>query len=648
MLGKIREITKIKWVQWTLLGLISFSFLFWGISSYLTSGARGEVARVNGKAITLREFENYYRLQVQNSELSKLSPNEVKEINLPEILLQQLVQQRLLQAVADDLGIIVTKETIANSITDNPLFRDEKTGQFSKDKYLQFLNSARISENSVIRSTELNLRAEWIQNILRNVTLSLPLLTGALAESYGTKVNVRYGALVVAKEIKLDKPDVNSLEKFYQNNLVLYNLPNYRSFQYVALSEKDVTNLIEKGISVSESEIGNLYQSRQEQWVIPPSFELEQLLFNDRAAAENLSNQINGQTVGGVLRQSLKNYQIAGVAYSQLNNLTINDLANYGFNSNSSVGVVSRVLENNFGFALVRLVAKSGGGKKTLAEVRPNIVAELRAEKRNKALDEFYKKLIDDLASGQKLSEVINKLKIPVTVVNTPLIDNKGQDKDGKLWVNKWSKEILDKGFVDNILNRPIFILTPPEKPDTLLLLAVNNNEVAGILPYDKVSNKVSRDWQAQQMQAWLNTEIAKWQKEITAGKFNPAQDNKLQTVRFNRTQFSLRELLSRNNVVAGVANQQLFEILQNQLQLNKGQDHWVMVTAGTASAPELIFIQLEQVVKPTSVNPKDLAEAEKNMDLALKRTLEQAIIKDWYSRYKVKLFPKNLANLQQ
>ncbi|MFN3406754.1 MAG: SurA N-terminal domain-containing protein [Caldimicrobium sp.] len=126
------------------LAIIVIVFIFWGIGSF-TSYDRDLLAKVNGEKITLREFQEFYHyklLQIKQT-LGELSDEEIKKLNLKEQVLQELIQRKLLVALAKEWGIYVSKEELKMALSGLPYFQEN--GVFSQAKYNLFLREIGLS-----------------------------------------------------------------------------------------------------------------------------------------------------------------------------------------------------------------------------------------------------------------------------------------------------------------------------------------------------------------------------------------------------------------------------------------------------------------------------------------------------------------------
>src|SRR5688572_5687738 len=122
-----------KWLVVLVLGLIAFSFIFWGVDFGL-GGVTTFAAKVNGEDVPLVEFDralqdrqNQYQ-QIYRTEL----PEEVRR-DLRRSVVEELVRNTALKQRVEEQGYRASDERVTQSIRDIAAFQVD--GQFSLDVY---------------------------------------------------------------------------------------------------------------------------------------------------------------------------------------------------------------------------------------------------------------------------------------------------------------------------------------------------------------------------------------------------------------------------------------------------------------------------------------------------------------------------------
>src|ERR1044071_6709987 len=144
MLDFLRK-RKRNWVITLFLGIIVVTFaLFVGSGKFRDQGA-GDIAEINGESISQREFAIQYERAVERYRQmfkGSLTPEMIKGLNIKGSLLEELIQRRLMLQEARNLGLTATDDDLAEHLALAPEL--QVGGRFSKDRYLQILQTNRL------------------------------------------------------------------------------------------------------------------------------------------------------------------------------------------------------------------------------------------------------------------------------------------------------------------------------------------------------------------------------------------------------------------------------------------------------------------------------------------------------------------------
>ncbi len=140
MLDLIRQ-RSASWGVKIAFGIIILVFIFWGVGSYTHTGP-GTVATVNGKPILMQDFQR--ELQLQEEQLRAMAPDisseEMRQLRLPQQVLNSLVARALVDQEAKRLGITVTPREYASMLRRQPVFMGPD-GKFSQELYMRFVEN---------------------------------------------------------------------------------------------------------------------------------------------------------------------------------------------------------------------------------------------------------------------------------------------------------------------------------------------------------------------------------------------------------------------------------------------------------------------------------------------------------------------------
>ncbi len=168
-----------KWIMWTIVVLVTVTFLFFGIYPSTTSG--NTVAKVDGYVIGADEFTQVYRNMYENyRQILKDQFNENFAQIVRKQALQELIQNRLLIQEAERRGIRVSDDELQSYIMQMPAFNNQ--GRFDQRVYERTLQSVNLTPASFeANQREFMLRQKLERLVEDGVTVTEPELAAAYA-----------------------------------------------------------------------------------------------------------------------------------------------------------------------------------------------------------------------------------------------------------------------------------------------------------------------------------------------------------------------------------------------------------------------------------------------------------------------------------
>lgn len=131
-----------KWIMWTIVILVTVTFLFFGIYPSTTSG--NTVAKVDGYVITAEDFNQVYRNMYENyRQILKDQFTDSFAQTIKKQALQELIQNRLLVQEAERQGFKVGNEELQSHIMQMAAFSNQ--GRFDQRVYERILQNVNIT-----------------------------------------------------------------------------------------------------------------------------------------------------------------------------------------------------------------------------------------------------------------------------------------------------------------------------------------------------------------------------------------------------------------------------------------------------------------------------------------------------------------------
>lgn len=397
MLEKIREGAQGPWAV-AIVGLIVLSFVFTGVGSYLGGSTSGAVATVNGEEITAQTLDTAYqneraRMEAQFGEaVSAMFANPETLSEFRNNILQRLINERLIQQKAFDLGLRVGDEEIKQTIIEMPEF--QLLGQFDNDTYLARLRQA-------------GFQASDFRDLMRNQMTAQQLNQAISGSSFSLKNEVSRllnlqqqtrDASVLEISVESFKADVELSEEevqaYYDANIMRFETQEQIKLAYVNL---EVSDLMKKE-TVTDAEALNFYESNKARYQTEEERRVSHILveFNDDEAAafaqaEALRAEVLAENADFAAIAAEKSADVVSAeAGGDLDFITLGmmeaEFEEAAF-ALPEVGAISEVVRTEFGFHIIKLTDITPSVVTAFEEVSQEITETLRKEK---ALDKFF------------------------------------------------------------------------------------------------------------------------------------------------------------------------------------------------------------------------------------------------------------------
>jgi peptidyl-prolyl cis-trans isomerase D len=179
MLEQIRK--HMGWMMWVIVGLITVTFLFFGI--YPSSGGGDRAAKVGNTVITMDEVNRAYRNLSDNyKDLLKDKFNDTIAKSLKSQALQELIVNRLMIDEAERIGLRVSDQELQAAIMRMPAFSVD--GKFDKRAYDRILDRINMTPAAFEASQREFLLRQKMENLIRDgVTVTDAELAAAYKQS---------------------------------------------------------------------------------------------------------------------------------------------------------------------------------------------------------------------------------------------------------------------------------------------------------------------------------------------------------------------------------------------------------------------------------------------------------------------------------
>ncbi len=153
------------WMMWVIIGLVTVTFLFFGI--YPSSGGGERAAKVGNTVITMEEVNRAYRNLADNyKDLLKDKFNDTIAKSLKSQALQELIVNRLMIDEAERIGLRVSDQELQAAIMRMPAFSVD--GKFDKRAYDRILDRINMTPAAFEASQREFLLRQKMENLIKD------------------------------------------------------------------------------------------------------------------------------------------------------------------------------------------------------------------------------------------------------------------------------------------------------------------------------------------------------------------------------------------------------------------------------------------------------------------------------------------------
>lgn len=411
-----------------LMVLLIISFAAWGIGDYLSPrGGTGVVAKIGSTAIQTEIFERELQNEIARLRQAlgpRFDRDQAKAFGVPQMVLNRMIEEALLDQTAARLGVIVTDDQVRAAIQSDPGFKGP-AGGFDRGRFRQFLSQIGMNETYYTERLRQDLARRALAQSLVGYVAAPSLLAETLYRQSQEKRTVEW-AFVADKGVPAPtEPSEGDLAEFHKSHAKEFTAPEYRGLTAIRLAPDDMA----REISVPETELKEAYESRAEEYRKPERRHLQQVLTRDEASAKRAHDLLaQGRDVADVARE------VAGMAPEATDlglmarDQMLPEIADAAYAATK--GAVLAPIKSPLGWHVIQIAAVESETVRTFAEVRDDLAKTLAREKAIDGLVQLANKIEDALGGGAALEEAAARLNLKPIKIEA--VDREGRGPDGK------------------------------------------------------------------------------------------------------------------------------------------------------------------------------------------------------------------------
>ncbi|MGQ9617816.1 MAG: peptidyl-prolyl cis-trans isomerase [Candidatus Aminicenantia bacterium] len=255
---------------------IFFIFYSWGTGGRLVRESINVIAKVGKQEITIEEYKsNLYEFlqRLSRMQSGRLTKAMIKGMGIPERVLNDLISDRIILALAEKLNLVATDEEVREKIINSPEFqRDGRFIGFEEYRRLLAYNRINLKDFEDAKRMEV-LKEKFVKVLTSPIVISEKDILDYYKQEK-EKINVEY-AIVDISSIQLDKePSINEMRSWFEKNKSEFKIPEKRKGVYVLFDIEKI-----KGeVDVTESEIRDYWSENQFLFQIPEKRRVSRIL----------------------------------------------------------------------------------------------------------------------------------------------------------------------------------------------------------------------------------------------------------------------------------------------------------------------------------------------------------------------------------
>lgn len=486
-------------VMGVVMGLLAASFAIWGINDIFRGFGRSTLAKIGGTEIGVDQFRRTYQERLQQIERQlghPLPPEQAAAIGLDRQVLGSMVAEAGLDQRVRQMGLGISDANVVRQITTDKLFQTP-AGQFDRVRFEQILRNVGYSEQRFIsEQRRVTLRRQIIDSLNGNLPVPQAWLA-AINQFQNQERNIEYVTLGPAQAGDIPQPTADELNKYFEERKILFRAPEYRKIEVVQATPADIG----KWMEISDADIKKFYDNNHSRYVTPERRHIEQIVFPTMqeadAAEARLKEGLSFTALAAARGLKEQDTDLGMVPKSEIIDPAVADAA-FALKD----GEVSAPVQGRFGAVIVTALKIEPEVAKTIADVAPQIRADIASERAKTEVRSLHDKIEDDRAGGASLEQAAEKLKLPVSTYD---VDRSGRDPAGNVVNIPHGGQVVSAAFASDVGvdNDPI------EVDGGYIWYSVSGITPARDRTLDEVKDKVEAQWRDDQIASRLKTKAA-------------------------------------------------------------------------------------------------------------------------------------------
>lgn len=522
MLLAIREKSQ-GWFAYAIVIFITIPFALWGIGSYLGGGTDPVAATVNGEEITQRALEQQVR-EYRDNMRSRLGASYRPEMFDDAVLRQQvterMINDRVLQAAAEDWNLRASDELVKLYIRSIPAFQSD--GQFDMNTYNVLLRNQGMSQAMFEASVREQLVMDQFRNGISNSAFTTQYHVTELAKLRDQQRELSYFVVAadkLGKDVELTEEE---LKQFYQSNSSRFMVPERLKVEYLLLDPEVVGTQVQ----VTDDKLRAYYEDHADEFQVPEERKVRHILISVtetadaavvKTAEDKATSLYQRLTEGESFEALAKEFSDDPGSAEQGGDVgwITRGLMAEAFEDKAyslETGRLSEPVRTPFGFHLIEVTEIKSGGEGGFENLKDKIESAYRRAEGEQLFFDQAERLADlSYETPDSLAAAADSLDLEIK--ESDWFDRSGATGDLA------SPKVAAAAFSEDVLTENNNSEMIEVDQDKVVVLRVVEHEEEHVRPYEDVQEQVRQGLKTQK-----STALATIEGERLVGQLNAAE----------------------------------------------------------------------------------------------------------------------------
>ncbi len=419
MRQNVKSLAPILW--FVIAAFIVSIFAVWGGGGEIGGKrASNTLATVGREKISASLYYQTLQMQLENmkEQFSELDTQFIQQLNIPQQVLEQLIQQTLILQASKELGIEATDEEVAEKIRSLPgLQRDGKFIGF--EEYKKILEWNRYNISDFEESLKRDIR---IEKVVKVITSGVTISPDDLWEAYKNNNETAKIEYIVSETAKMEIEEEftpEELKTFYEGQKNEYKIPERREADYVFF----VTDDMKTEMDLTDSEIAKYYEDNLTQFQDPEKVKVSRI-FLPLENKEMDAVKAEAQEILGRINSGENFASLAQIFSKDDKAIDGGDWGLFDWRSlpateqdeivQLDAGALSNPIELPDGVSILKVTQKEPAKQQALEDVTERITTILKDEKAREFVDEKAARLEKAARKEKSLTLAAQKLGLQI------------------------------------------------------------------------------------------------------------------------------------------------------------------------------------------------------------------------------------------